>query len=191
MNAKMPELKAALEGAGFTDVKTVLASGNVVFAARRASNAVLERKLEAAMKDRMTGVIERDPVKVDRLRSVCRTKRRCQLLMTRKPRLLRQRESNGSTFGAAAHASEMNAQELFSVRRVVGLDGFHLCGTRLHAGRCIRFEIRQRLLLLLLRMCDHAGADDHDQRNKSHMKSPVLLTNCQSGYPTGTRERRR
>ena len=53
MNAKMPELKAALEGAGFTDVKTVLASGNVVFAARRASNAVLERKLEAAMRKRL------------------------------------------------------------------------------------------------------------------------------------------
>jgi uncharacterized protein (DUF1697 family) len=50
MNAKMPELKAAFEAAGFTDVKTVLASGNVVFdAARAASAATLQRKCEAAM----------------------------------------------------------------------------------------------------------------------------------------------
>lgn len=31
MNARMPALKAAFEAAGFTDVRTVLASGNVVF----------------------------------------------------------------------------------------------------------------------------------------------------------------
>ncbi len=29
MNAKMPELKQVFEAAGFTDVKTILASGNV------------------------------------------------------------------------------------------------------------------------------------------------------------------
>src|SRR5258707_3906639 len=33
-NAKMPDLKRAFEAAGFTDVRTVLASGNVVFSAR-------------------------------------------------------------------------------------------------------------------------------------------------------------
>jgi len=49
MNAKMPELKAAFEAAGFTDVKTVLASGNVVFDARKAKDATLERQCEAAM----------------------------------------------------------------------------------------------------------------------------------------------
>jgi uncharacterized protein (DUF1697 family) len=49
MNAKMPELKRAFEKAGFTEVRTVLASGNVVFDARAASRAVLERKAEAAM----------------------------------------------------------------------------------------------------------------------------------------------
>jgi len=49
MNAKMPELKRCFEEAGFTDVKTVLSSGNVVFSARAASEAVLERKAEAAM----------------------------------------------------------------------------------------------------------------------------------------------
>jgi uncharacterized protein (DUF1697 family) len=49
MNAKMPALKAAFERAGFTDVKTLLSSGNVVFSARGAGEAALERKAEAAM----------------------------------------------------------------------------------------------------------------------------------------------
>ena|SRR5262245_22687355 len=49
MNVKMPELKRCFEAAGFTDVKTVLSSGNVVFSAREASEASLERKAEAAM----------------------------------------------------------------------------------------------------------------------------------------------
>jgi uncharacterized protein (DUF1697 family) len=50
MNAKMPDLARAFEVAGFTDVKTVLSSGNVVFSARAASEEALERKAEAAMR---------------------------------------------------------------------------------------------------------------------------------------------
>jgi len=49
MNAKMPELKRCFEGAGFTNVKTLLSSGNVVFDARSASESALERRAEAAM----------------------------------------------------------------------------------------------------------------------------------------------
>ena len=49
MNAKMPELKRSFEAAGFTDVKTVLSSGNVVFSARAAAASTLERKAEKAM----------------------------------------------------------------------------------------------------------------------------------------------
>jgi uncharacterized protein (DUF1697 family) len=49
MNATMPQLKVAFEAAGFTDVRTVLSSGNVVFSARRASESSLQRKAEAAM----------------------------------------------------------------------------------------------------------------------------------------------
>jgi uncharacterized protein (DUF1697 family) len=49
MNAKMPELKRCFEGIGFTDVRTVLSSGNVAFDARAASEAKLEQKIEAAM----------------------------------------------------------------------------------------------------------------------------------------------
>lgn len=50
MNSKMPALKRCFEEAGFTDVKTVLSSGNVVFSGRGAPNAAIERKTEAAMK---------------------------------------------------------------------------------------------------------------------------------------------
>jgi uncharacterized protein (DUF1697 family) len=50
-NAKMPQLKAAFEAAGFTDVKTLLASGNVVFSAPAAPVASLERRAEKAMHD--------------------------------------------------------------------------------------------------------------------------------------------
>lgn len=49
MNAKMAELRKCFETAGFTNVRTVLSSGNVVFDARAASESTLQRKAEAAM----------------------------------------------------------------------------------------------------------------------------------------------
>ena len=49
LNAKMPELKRCFEEAGFTSVKTVLSSGNIVFDARSPKEAALERRAEAAM----------------------------------------------------------------------------------------------------------------------------------------------
>ena len=49
MNAKMPELKRAFESAGFENVRTLLSSGNVVFDARAAKPAALEKKAESAM----------------------------------------------------------------------------------------------------------------------------------------------
>lgn len=49
MNCKMAELKRALEKAGFEDVRTVLSSGNAVFGARKATDAALAKKCEAAM----------------------------------------------------------------------------------------------------------------------------------------------
>jgi uncharacterized protein (DUF1697 family) len=48
-NAKMPELKHCFEQAGFTNVKTVISSGNVVFDAPKTSNKTLENKAQAAM----------------------------------------------------------------------------------------------------------------------------------------------
>jgi len=53
MNAKMPELKRCFEDGGFTDVKTLLSSGNVVFDARSASEGSLQRRAEAAMQKRL------------------------------------------------------------------------------------------------------------------------------------------
>lgn len=53
MNAKMPELKTAFEAAGFTDVTTLLSSGNVVFSARPASVASLERRAEKSMRGQL------------------------------------------------------------------------------------------------------------------------------------------
>jgi uncharacterized protein (DUF1697 family) len=53
MNAKMAELQKAFEAAGFTDVKTILSSGNVAFSARGASETSLQRKAEAAMTQRL------------------------------------------------------------------------------------------------------------------------------------------
>jgi uncharacterized protein (DUF1697 family) len=49
MNAKMPALKACFEAAGFSDVRTILGSGNVAFEARNASIETLARRAEKAM----------------------------------------------------------------------------------------------------------------------------------------------
>jgi uncharacterized protein (DUF1697 family) len=52
-NAKNPELKKCFEAAGFTDVRTVLASGNVLFSSPARSERTLERAAEQAMSDRL------------------------------------------------------------------------------------------------------------------------------------------
>ena len=52
-NARMPELKKCFEAAGFTGVRTILSSGNVVFSARSTSPGSLERKAEACMEKRL------------------------------------------------------------------------------------------------------------------------------------------
>ncbi len=49
INLKMPDLTHALNAMGFKDVKTVLASGNVVFSGPKASEATVARKVEAAL----------------------------------------------------------------------------------------------------------------------------------------------
>ena len=51
LNAKMPELRRCFEEAGFANVTTVLSSGNVVFDARSALEASLERRAESQMQD--------------------------------------------------------------------------------------------------------------------------------------------
>lgn len=53
MNAKMPELKRAFESVGFTNVKTVFSSGNVVFDSRAKSDAALAKQAEKAMEENL------------------------------------------------------------------------------------------------------------------------------------------
>jgi uncharacterized protein (DUF1697 family) len=53
MNCKMAELKACFEACGFTEVRTVLSSGNVVFGARSGTEAVLSRRIEQEMQKRL------------------------------------------------------------------------------------------------------------------------------------------
>lgn len=52
---KSAELKAVVEGMGYTDVKPVLASGNVVFEAGDAKPEAIERDLHAAL-EKATGL---------------------------------------------------------------------------------------------------------------------------------------
>ncbi|MCG2591524.1 DUF1697 domain-containing protein [Ramlibacter sp. XY19] len=52
MNCKMPELKRAFEAACFTEVKTLLSSGNVAFDASGAERTV-RKKAEAAMEQHL------------------------------------------------------------------------------------------------------------------------------------------
>lgn len=52
---KSAELKAVVEGMGFTEIKTILASGNVVFEAGDAKPEALERDLHAAL-EKATGL---------------------------------------------------------------------------------------------------------------------------------------
>jgi uncharacterized protein (DUF1697 family) len=52
-NCSMPALRACFEAAGFENVKTVLASGNVVFDAARATVRSLEARIEAATTDHL------------------------------------------------------------------------------------------------------------------------------------------
>jgi len=73
MNAKMADLKASFEAAGFSDVKTVLSSGNVVFDARAAAPASLELRAEAAMKERLGRSFLTIVRPVDSLRSLVAT----------------------------------------------------------------------------------------------------------------------
>lgn len=83
VNARMADLKKAFESAGFSDVTTVLSSGNVVFNAPAASDEKLQSAAEEAMKktlghefltfvrsaDALRKLLSSDPYKDFRLKS--------------------------------------------------------------------------------------------------------------------------
>ena len=54
MNARMPDLKACFESIGFTDVKTVLSSANVVFTSNKKSEPALVRSIESGMANHLS-----------------------------------------------------------------------------------------------------------------------------------------
>lgn len=70
MNAKMPELKRCFEKAGFTEVKTVLSSGNVVFNADAAPEDAIAKKAEAAMYKQLDRSFHTIVRSIERLRAV-------------------------------------------------------------------------------------------------------------------------
>ena len=69
-NAKMPQLKKCFEAAGFTDVRTVLGSGNVVFSTGAGPEEWLERKAEAAMNENLGRVFFTIVRAIDSLRAI-------------------------------------------------------------------------------------------------------------------------
>lgn len=80
-NAQMPALRRAFEKAGFTDVRTLLSSGNLVFSAKKTPVGYLQRTAEAAMQeslgktfltvvrsiDDLRALLESDPFKGHRM----------------------------------------------------------------------------------------------------------------------------
>src|SRR3954451_17138364 len=58
MNCKMPELKRCFEAAGFGEVRTLLASGNVAFSAEPAVVPILEARAEEAMQAHLGRVFQ-------------------------------------------------------------------------------------------------------------------------------------
>ncbi|MDA0271320.1 MAG: DUF1697 domain-containing protein [Chloroflexi bacterium] len=52
INIKMADLATLFEGLGYTDVRTVLASGNVLFDTKERDRAVTKQRIEAALTER-------------------------------------------------------------------------------------------------------------------------------------------
>ena len=73
LNARMPELQRCFEGAGFSHVRTVLSSGNVVFDARAGAQASLERQAEASMQKALGRTFPAIVRSVESLRSLLET----------------------------------------------------------------------------------------------------------------------
>lgn len=71
-NLKMPDLKRCLESAGFTEVRTLLSSGNAVFTSPLKSTSQLERTLEEAMTKELGRTFYTIVRSVDELQKVIR-----------------------------------------------------------------------------------------------------------------------
>jgi len=70
MVVTMPDLKRCFEAAGFTDVRTLLSSGNVVFTTRASPGTALERRAEGAMEEQLGRVFLAIVRPIDALRAI-------------------------------------------------------------------------------------------------------------------------
>lgn len=70
MNLGMPELAKALEAAGFTEVKTLLSSGNAVFTAKKADEKALARRAEEAMEQKLGRTFQTTVRSIESLRAM-------------------------------------------------------------------------------------------------------------------------
>jgi len=73
MNCAMPKLQRAFEAAGFTDVKTLLSSGNVLFSTGSNSLPAIEKKAEAAIEKHLGRTFFTIVRSVDALRELLAT----------------------------------------------------------------------------------------------------------------------
>lgn len=74
LNAKMPELKAAYEAAGFEQVRTVLSSGNVLFSSSAMGESALVKATEAAVERRLSRTFKTYIRTVEELTTLLSTK---------------------------------------------------------------------------------------------------------------------
>ena len=121
MNLRMADLKRSVEEAGFTEVKTLLSSGNVVFDARRGTERGVQRAVEEGLlavtgkafpvfvrtADELQAFIEADPYAAHRL----------DLQAKRVVTFLREPPANPPRLPISAHEAsmlELRGRELLS-----------------------------------------------------------------------------
>lgn len=115
-NCKMADLKRALEATGFTNVVTVLSSGNAVFDAKAANLSKLETQIEAAT-DKHLG---------RRFGTVVRPITRLEALLDADPFLPfdpKATEKRVVSFLKTAHPTKLKLPVKLSKARIVALDG--------------------------------------------------------------------
>jgi len=113
---KMPQLVRAFESAGFTNVRTVLSSGNVVFSSPKVSLRTLERRAEAAMLKEISRSFVPIVRPVDRLRQLLATDPYAEARLPRDAKRI-------VTFLSAAHPTTLALPIEVDGARIIAMDG--------------------------------------------------------------------
>ena len=113
---KMPQLVRAFESAGFTNVRTVLSSGNVVFSSPKVSLRTLERRAEAAMLKEISRSFVPIVRPVDRLRQLLATDPYAEARLPRDAKRI-------VTFLSAAHPRTLALPIEVDGARIIAMDG--------------------------------------------------------------------